>query len=517
VSIPSRAVTGPCSVSPASPASPADEGLAAAGYKPELDRSLHAFAAFAAGFSYLSILTGIFQLFHQGYGAGGPAFFWTWPVVFAGQLLVAFCFGELAAHYPLAGSVYQWSKYTGSWAVGWMTGWVYLGSYIIALAAVALALQTTLPQIAPWARLLPDANKNAVLLGCMLIVFSTVINAFGVSLMAKINNAGVFTELCGASLLIVLLAVHACREPAVVFDTQGHGDGEGFGYLGPFLVAGLMASFVMFGFDTAGALAEETLAPRKKVPRAILLALGASGLLGALLLLAALMAAPDLHQPLLSTQAGGLPFIVRASLGPLVGSVFLYNVVFAIAVCTLAVHTGAVRLIFAMARDNNLPFAPALARVSRRSGTPVLAVLVVGAGAMLILLVNIDSPKLIDAIVAVSVVWANLAYLLVTVPLLWRRCRGWPGKGGCGVPGIFNLGRWGLLVNVLAIFWGAALIANMAWPRPEVYGTAWYERYAALLFTAILLGSGGLYYWLVQRRKTGVLAEHRAPSGEAGS
>src|SRR5437879_3144967 len=121
------------------------EGPGDFGYKQELDRSLQSFAAFAAGFSYLSILTGIFQLFHVGYASGGPAFFWTWPLVFAGQFLVALCFAELAAHYPLAGSVYQWSKYTGSWAVGWMTGWVYLASYIIALAAVALALQTTLP------------------------------------------------------------------------------------------------------------------------------------------------------------------------------------------------------------------------------------------------------------------------------------------------------------------------------------------------------------------------------------
>ena len=486
------------------------EGPADFGYKQELDRSLHAFAAFAAGFSYLSILTGIFQLFHEGYGAGGPAFFWTWPLVFAGQLLVALCFGELAAHYPLAGSVYQWSKYTGSWAVGWMTGWVYLASYIIALAAVVLALQTTLPQIAPWTQFVADPTQNSVLLGCLLIGFSTLINSSGVGLMAKINNAGVFTELCGATLLVVLLLWHACRGPAVVFDTQGHGAGQDFGYLGPFLVAGLMASFVMFGFDTAGALAEETINPRQKVPRAILLALVASGVLGALLLLFSMMAAPDLQDKNLSSQTGGLPFIVRTTLGDVIGNLFLGNVIFAITVCALAVHTGAVRLIFAMARDNNLPFGSALARVSGVSGTPILAVLVVGAVAALILVMNINSPKLMAAIVAVAVVWANLAYLLVTVPLLVRRFQGWPAKGGCGMPGIFALSRWGLPVNFLAVVWGAALIVNMAWPRPEVYGDAWYQQYAALLFTAVLMGSGGLYYWLVQRHKTGVLAEHRA-------
>ena len=67
-------------------------------------------------------------------------------------------------------------------------------------------------------------------------------------------------------------------------------------------------------------------------------------------------------------------------------------------------------------------------------------------------------------------------------------------------------------MNLLAVVWGVALIANMAWPRREVYGEAWYEQYAALLFAAVLMGGGGLYYWLVQRHKTGVLAEHRAVS-----
>src|SRR5437773_1905108 len=79
--------------------------LASFGYRQELARQLGSFSSFAAGFSYLSILTGLFQTFFLGFHAGGPAFFWTWPLVFTGQFLVALCFAELAAHYPLSGSV----------------------------------------------------------------------------------------------------------------------------------------------------------------------------------------------------------------------------------------------------------------------------------------------------------------------------------------------------------------------------------------------------------------------------
>src|SRR3954451_11118578 len=100
--------------------------LAGFGYKQELDRSLGKFSSFAAGFSYLSILTGIFQLFGFGFGAGGPAFWWSFPIVFMGQFLVAMCFAELAGQYPLAGSVYQWSKQIASPVTSWMAGWIIL-------------------------------------------------------------------------------------------------------------------------------------------------------------------------------------------------------------------------------------------------------------------------------------------------------------------------------------------------------------------------------------------------------
>src|SRR4029077_8807232 len=103
-----------------------------------------------------------------------------------------------------------------------------------------------------------------------------LINAIGVRLMARINNIGVFSELIGVLLLIVLLAWHCVRGPDVVFDTQGRGAGQAFGYLGPFLAASLMASYVMYGFDTAGSLAEETREPRRRAPWAILQALSAA-------------------------------------------------------------------------------------------------------------------------------------------------------------------------------------------------------------------------------------------------
>src|SRR6186713_1916503 len=121
--------------------------LARFGYRQELKRSMGSFSSFAAGFSYISILTGLFQMFHLGYGVAGPAFFWTWPAVLAGQLMVALCFAELAARYPLSGAIYQWARRVGGAVVGWFAGWAMVIAQIITLATAAIALQVVLPAV----------------------------------------------------------------------------------------------------------------------------------------------------------------------------------------------------------------------------------------------------------------------------------------------------------------------------------------------------------------------------------
>jgi urea carboxylase system permease len=506
------------------------QDLAAFGYKPVLDRTLGSFSSFAAGFSYISILTGVFQMFYVGYGAAGPAFYWTWPVVFLGQLAVALCFAELAARYPLSGGIYQWSRHVGWRGVGWMTGWVYLFCLIISLAAVALALQATLPQIAPMFQLTGDATirsdsaKNAVLLGCVLILLTTVINSVGVRLLARINNIGVIAELVGVALLVLLLALKVRRGPAVLFETRAHGDGSALSYLGPLLAASLMASYVLYGFDTAGSLAEETDDPRRRAPWAILQALAAAALAGGLLMLFGILAVSDPGLPELGQIHGGLPFLVKDVLGANLGTFLLIEVVFAVFVCALAVHAGSVRLLFAMARDGNLPFAHALSHVPARTRTPILPAVVIGVLAATILVVNINLPQVIETLCSVAIVWANLAYLLVTFPLLASRFRAKVisatavlddalpdgGEADEATHRLFTMGRFGLPINLIAVVWGLFIVINIGWPRAEIYGSSPWGRFTAPLATLVLIGSGALYFLLFQSRNTGILAEHLA-------
>jgi len=484
------------------------------GYKQSLDRSIGSFGSFAAGVSYISILTGTFQLFYFGFGTAGPAYLWSWPLVLVGQLAVALCFMELAAKYPIAGSVYNWSKQLGSPVVGWSSGWLMLTASIVTLSAVVLALQLNLPRLWSGFQIVGDGKgpydfaTNAVVLGTVLIAFTTVVNALGVRLMAMINSAGVFIELIAACLIAIILALHATRGPAVFFSTHGYGVGQSGGFLGAFLMSTLASGYVMYGFDTASSLGEETLEPRRTAPRAILRAILASFVIGGAILVFAIMAAPNLKDPQIGSSGGGLQYIVEQVMwGPL-GKAFLVCIVVAVTVCSLAVHTAAIRLSFAMARDNALPFGESLARVNPETQTPIVPAVVIGLMAALILVINIGQPKIFTVLTSIGVIMIYLAYLMVTGPMLKKRLQGqWP-PADLGAGGYFTMGRWGLLVNIVAVLWGAGMAINLAWPREALYGTPWYNTWGAYVYIAVILGTGLLWYVIKGRHHIGTLASH---------
>ena len=62
----------------------------------------------------------------------------------------------------------------------------------------------------------------------------------------------------------------------------------------------------------------------------------------------------------------------------------------------------------------------------------------------------------------------------------------------------------------LAVVWGVAMALNLAWPRPEVYGTPWYNTWGAFIYIGIILGSGLLWFAIKGRKHLGTLASHAA-------
>ena len=496
--------------------------LASFGYKQELDRSLGSFSAFAAGFSYISILTGVTALFGFGYLNAGPGVWWTWPVVVGGQILVALCFMEMAGQYPIAGSVYQWSKQVATGFASWMVGWVYIVGAIVTIAAVAVDWQVVLPQVTTSFQIAGHAAdagltstkggaQNALVLGGILVCITTVINMLGVKLMARINNIGVMCELVGSSILVILLLFNAHHGPQIIFHSYGFGKGHPWGFFGALLVGGLLSAYVMYGFDTAGTLAEETNDPRRHAPPAIIRAIAAAATIGGLVILFASMA----NKHVLDKNVGllGLPYVMKQVFGNTLGNLFLIDCAIAIFVCCLAVQTATIRMLFSMARDNRLPAGSAVARVSGARKVPVVPALVTGLLTLALLAINVSNQSAFYVLTSLAIIMFYLAYLGVTLPMLVRRLRGtWP-KPDWGP--YFSLGRWGLPVNLAAVVYGILVTINIAWPRDAIYnavGTAhWYWKWAAPIFVGLVVIIGTIYYYTVQVNKgDAVLEEHRA-------
>src|ERR1700744_1922951 len=267
--------------------------LARFGYKQELKRSLGPFSSFAVAFSYISPSTGIFTLFALGLTTLGGVFIWTWPVVAAGQFLVALNFAEMSSHYPVAGSVFQWTKYLSSRTYSWFTGWIYLFAGILTVTAVVATIPIALiPALngLGWHSLNAASLHTQLVVALITLVVITVLNLYGVRLVAVINNTGVVFEILGMFVFaIVLLIFHNHQGFHVVTNSGGLHVGAN-----SFLAAMFMSLFVIYGFDTASTLAEETRAPRRAAPKAVLYSVIGAFIIGGVFLLGTLVAIPNM-------------------------------------------------------------------------------------------------------------------------------------------------------------------------------------------------------------------------------
>src|SRR5580698_3086872 len=342
--------------------------LARFGYKQELKRSLGLFSSFAVAFSYISPSTGIFTLFALGLTTIGGVFIWTWPVVALGQFIVALNFAEVSSHYPVAGSVFQWTKFLANRSYSWMTGWIYLFAGIITVAAVVATLPLALiPALngLGWHSLNAASLHTQLVVALITLVVITVLNIYGVRLVAIINNTGVVFEILGMFVFaLILMAFHNHQGFHVVTNSAGfHVNGS------TFLAAMFMSLFVIYGFDTASTLAEETRDPRRNAPKAVLFSVIGAFIIGGVFLLATLMAIPNLKTAI--GGAWGPQNIIEANFSHPFATLYLFVVSAAMFVCCLSIMAATIRLGFGMARDKQLPFSKPLSRVSPSLHTPI--------------------------------------------------------------------------------------------------------------------------------------------------
>jgi amino acid transporter len=465
---------------------PDESTLQGFGYRQELRRVLRTFAVFAVAFSIVSITTGIFLNYGFGLTHLGPASIWLWPIAVVGQMLVALVIAELSTRIPLAGANYQW----GARLVGPRYGW-FIGALGILYGAVGLPgimLEGLAPLVASvfgW-----DAGNPRLTLFIALaaLVIAYLINVVSVQLAARVNNVAVFTEIIGTVVLGVLLFVLWVAR----YQPDGQ-HGQPASFLGnhtglvhqPFwyaaVLAGLMGVYTLVGFETAADMSEETVDAQRAVPKAILWSVGLSGVLGMIALIGFTLAIPDLQ----TVQNAPAPLVVITQhwLGGGLTKVFLIVVVFSMfALAVVGAATNA-RLIYAMARDNMLPFSGAWRRINVRTQTPVPALLAGLAIGVLLMVYGYLQDNAFGTLISATALIPYIVYLFTVIAYAARR------RTLNTIPGVFSLGRMGTPVIVVTLVWLAGVILTLALPSEfrsaDYIILAWFVLAAIWYFAAL--------------------------------
>ena len=461
-----------------------DAHLQSLGIKPELRRTLGFLSNFAIAFAFISVSTGSFGNFGVGIALGGPAMFWTWFIIVGGQLLVALVFAELASHFPIAGSVYQWSKRLSNRGLGWFTGWFYFWAQVVTVSAVAVIVAFVIDSIHAAAggttgdvTFLDSPAPGGftsmfVFIAIGTLVITTIINAYGVRLLAILNNIGVATEILGMLVFGVILLIFANVQPASVLTSMNGAEAAQNGNIpATFLLGFFMSVFIVYGFDTAGSFGEETLDAGRQAPRGVLSSILISGLVGVIFIPAVILASPNITQtmeeglttfPIGTIISGAFPQDII--LGISFGDLYLFVILASVFVCTMAIQGAATRLMFSMGRDGHLPAGGWLGHVNSRFRTPANAAVTVGVIAALPILVVGPLAAVSISIAATGLIYVS--YFMCNAGVLRARMRGWPHTKAW-----FNLGSWGKLINVAALIYGGLMIINIAlWADTGLFG-----------------------------------------------
>jgi urea carboxylase system permease len=527
-----------------------DAHLRSLGIKPELKRTLGFLSNFAIAFSFISVSTGSFGNFGAGIGLGGPAsIFWSWILVVAGQFLVALVFAELASHFPVAGSIYQWSKRLSNRTLGWFTGWFYFWAQVVTVSAVAVIVGYVIAGFNGGGQDFLDSPSPIGLvnmhtfIAISTLIITTLINAYGVRLLSILNNIGVATEILGMLVFALVLLFFANSQPvSIITDFAGTADATNGNTLAAFALGLYMSIFILYGFDTAGTFGEETIDAGRQAPRGVISSVLISGFVGVVFLLAVLLAIPSVSDTIAEGLGGGFPIatIITSHLtqeiagGITFGEIYLLVILASVFVCTLAIQGAATRMMFSMSRDRVMPGGRLWGSVNGRFKTPANAALAVGVLAALPIIVTGPFGGFVLSICATGLIY--LSYFLCNIGVLAARRRGWPHQKAW-----FSLGRWGMPINILALIYGGLMILNLGlWNDPNLFGDfggegrlfwnpyinsflQWFGQPLEGLpawpvwetVVGLLLVGGGIYYLVALRGREPATVEADALTGEA--
>jgi amino acid transporter len=440
------------------------------GYAQELLRRMSGFSNFAISFAIICIVAGGITAFGTGLSAaGGASIGIGWPVGALFAFIVAMAMGQIASAYPTAGGLYHWGSILGGRGWGWATAWFNLLGLIFVVASVDVGVYLLLNGLilTPLFGLDLSTIGNIDLFGttfsvpqfiivAIIIATQAMFNHFGIRLTTLLTDFSGYLIFATAIVLTIALLVFApSLDFSRLFTFKNFTGDPGAGVwpqtnsmLTAFLLGLLLVCYTITGFDASAHTSEETRDAAKIVPRGMMQSVFWSGLFGYIMVCAFVLAMPSVEEGAAQGwnvfywlySGSTMPGILRALLS--------IGIVVSNYLCALAGLTSLSRMTFAFARDGGLPFSNALKTVSPVYRTPVVAIWV---GAALAVIGTLYAPAFV-VLAAGTAVFLYISYAMPVAAGLLVEGKTWTHKGP------FNLGAFSKPVAILAIV-GALVLA----------------------------------------------------------
>jgi amino acid transporter len=473
-------------------------------YEKQFEREMTFWGNVSLGFTYLSPVVAIYSLFAASLGIAGPPMFWSLVIVGVGQLLVATVFGEVVAAYPVAGGVYPWSRRLWGRKWGWMNGWVYLVALLTTIASVAYGAGPFLSTLVG----MENTVNSVIIAGLVVIALATVLNLGGTKVLNTVAMIGLLAELGGALAVGTWLLI-AARQHDLSVLFQSFGAGEGSSYFVAFAAAGLIGIFQYYGFEACGDVAEEVPNPGRTIPKAMRMTIYIGGFAAMFVCLSLILAVPDFAAVISGTDTDPVGNILLSAFGPVGFKVVLAVVLVSFLSCVLSLQAATSRLAYSMARDGILPGSKLLSTFSETRHVPPYALLLAGLVPALIVIGSKVSSDALTVIISFAAMGMYMGFQMVVLASLRARLLGWKPNGA------FQLGVWGIPVNIAALVWGVLGMVNMAWPRTPEDG--WFANHVVLISAVSVVGIGLIYMaWKKPHLKGDAPAADAVPPAPAG-
>ncbi len=509
------------------------------GYAQQLFREMGGFSNFAISFSIISILTGAILLFGYGLKFAGPVINTIgWPVVSIFTLCVAASMAELASTYPTAGGLYFWAFRLGGRGWAWSTAWLNMIGQVTITAGINVAASIYIIGAAtrifniPAEATVPVFGSPTnwyfqVFVMVLIMIPQVMINVLGIRLTAKLNDFSVYWHIIGGAIIVSLLIFLGQHHSSLSFlfssstsvnplDAASADLGSGtavpalvfgnFAFESPlfalipglatlyqaapfvlvFMLATLQAQWTYTGYDASAHVAEETVMARLNSAWGVFLSVAVSAVVGYIMLLVLTWSIPE--QKVAETAADAYPvlYIVYNNLSSVFANVIAIIIGVAMWLCGLASITSMGRMWYAFARDDGMPGSALIKQVSPKYRTPVWSIIITSVLAVLICLYA----SAFFVVTSISTITLYLAYMF-PIYLNWRNKRRGQGEFTNPQSSPWSLGKYGPLLNVIAIVWVLILTVVFSLPPNEL-----------VLWTMVGLAILLVLYWQLSAKRS---------------